>query len=812
MSRKLMTKPKHKAPKAPQRGLNRFVAALMAVSLVSLTLTAVSASAADSNTLMTGNVKRPTDGSGYWPTSNLREWLNGSASTVNFTSNPPSAANLKVAQHAYDKEAGFLTNFTAAEQDAIAVTERRSFVSPSDKEAMAGGGGTAGMGRADGYRPGPFANFINQDIKTTWTQKTYKTVNDKVFTLQINEIAEYVEKRGISLQKQVTPQLASKFNISNPNYAWSSGYSRSDLWGERLSSLTSAGLYAERVTSDHMGVVPAMHIKPTYVLPSGKAASTLQVGNTVTMGKYLGAPIEWTVINMTDGYPLLWASKIVTIKSFDALGDQSYVNSNSVNFTSPQVSILNSMKYTPKPGATDGVEPRIYIGNEADLNSAQTGPWTIQIAASDAGSGVDYFVTPEGEKKYGTSFTYPINANDYYDFKVVDKAGNWSGFTVPVGNIAPPVGVQVTPSTTGWSNKDVTVDIATSTAKAGWDAPGPIVFDGIVTEGPTWPEYTSYAGKKVRITGDVKMLSYSEPVGSRTVSMRWYYFQTNKVGDNYFINTRYDTLQQTPMSGLTTAGSTFHFDTTATVGGNYFSDMRPRLQQSGGSEDAGKFKFEFTNVKYELVDGQGFSIQNITLPSGQVVNSQSYTDTLTTDGTYTYKVMDSRGVTTSKDVTVKIDKVKPTAAVTGNPTAWTNQEAKIKVVGADDKSGVRSITTPNGEVVDGSTAEYAVSENGTYRFIVTDNAGNATTQNVVVSKVDTNTYDVAVERSYAPVATKYTAGDTLTWTYKITNNSTVGVTNVKPTDSKGTVLTCPKTALAVGEVMTCTGSSAVTYN
>ncbi|MEN6342435.1 MAG: kelch repeat-containing protein [Methanospirillum sp.] len=51
-----------------------------------------------------------------------------------------------------------------------------------------------------------------------------------------------------------------------------------------------------------------------------------------------------------------------------------------------------------------------------------------------------------------------------------------------------------------------------------------------------------------------------------------------------------------------------------------------------------------------------------------------------------------------------------------------------------------------------------------------------------------------------------TAGETVQWTYVVTNTGGLPLTNVAVTDSRGVAVTAPKTALAVGEAMTCTAS------
>ncbi|MEA2564434.1 MAG: hypothetical protein QOH06_5938 [Acidobacteriota bacterium] len=49
-------------------------------------------------------------------------------------------------------------------------------------------------------------------------------------------------------------------------------------------------------------------------------------------------------------------------------------------------------------------------------------------------------------------------------------------------------------------------------------------------------------------------------------------------------------------------------------------------------------------------------------------------------------------------------------------------------------------------------------------------------------------------------------GSTVTWTYIVTNTGDVALSNLSVTDDKGVAVSCPKTTLAVGESMTCTGS------
>jgi LPXTG-motif cell wall-anchored protein len=54
-----------------------------------------------------------------------------------------------------------------------------------------------------------------------------------------------------------------------------------------------------------------------------------------------------------------------------------------------------------------------------------------------------------------------------------------------------------------------------------------------------------------------------------------------------------------------------------------------------------------------------------------------------------------------------------------------------------------------------------------------------------------------------PTGPSIPVGNTVTWTYVVTNTGNVALTGVTVVDDKGVTVTCPRTTLAVGETMTC---------
>ncbi|MBE6403339.1 MAG: hypothetical protein E7039_06420, partial [Lentisphaerae bacterium] len=113
--------------------------------------------------------------------------------------------------------------------------------------------------------------------------------------------------------------------------------------------------------------------------------------------------------------------------------------------------------------------------------------------------------------------------------------------------------------------------------------------------------------------------------------------------------------------------------------------------------------------------------------------------TVSENGTYTFRVTDRVGNVIEQSVTVdNIDKVAPTLEISGNPTEWTNQNVTLKAIVSDG-----TVMFNNGTIwLTGS--EFTVSKNGTYKFRVTDRAGNETEKTVVVDKIDKVAPDVPV--------------------------------------------------------------------
>lgn len=118
------------------------------------------------------------------------------------------------------------------------------------------------------------------------------------------------------------------------------------------------------------------------------------------------------------------------------------------------------------------------------------------------------------------------------------------------------------------------------------------------------------------------------------------------------------------------------------------------------------------------------------------------------------------------------DTTPPIGGYNLSTTAWTTGNVTINVTATDAQSGVKSITTPDGTTVAGPTCSYKVSGNGTYNFVLTDNAGNTCTYPVTVSNIDRSvsvSYTSSVAYTVDPDNTgSPTSGGDIT----LTNNNT----------------------------------------
>lgn len=655
-------------------------------------------------------------GTSYWKSSNIREWLNSEEKHVSYTMATPS----------YGDEAGFLSNFTESERNAIAVTKRRNPQTNGYYQTSEGGSKDIFMGISS-----ESTGFTFEEFTANWKDYYYHKTNDKVFLLSIPEMFYYYESK-FDNNKIPYSEEASK-RIANPSNRWLFSTGWVNIGNEDyIYSIGEDGKYEQKLAYYKTGIVPALHVKPEYVFSDGRRADSLNIGDIVKFGRYNNFDMEWVVINKTsNGYPLLFSTKIIDDKEFNKPSNTIYKESNYINFTSHDVDISEDLNLSGKNG--DASIPTMNVVNESDMFSRRAGSYNIVINASDS-SGINYILLPNGNKIYNnSSVSYNVSTNDKYTFIASDNNGNKRRFVVPIGNINSPSQVLAIPSATGWTNQDVSVDIFASN-DVGTEVSEHIQRwrDDYLTG--VWANYSSYANKTIRISGSVEFVSSNVDNTGIDASIGVHYnnLYKGKTGD-YHVGYEWKTVRTYKLSDLQSSGKR-NFSIEYTIPGDYYMNLRPwtTITVPHGNQD---HAVKWTNIKYELVDSQDFGISKIVLPDGREVFDKKYTDVLTQDGNYLYEIHDKNGNIYHKTIRALIDKDAPELDI-NYETRFTNKNLNIDVSARDSKSGINNTRLPDGTSTSRPRTTYYAKENGELVFTATDNAGNKTVKTVNIKNID----------------------------------------------------------------------------
>ena len=132
-------------------------------------------------------------------------------------------------------------------------------------------------------------------------------------------------------------------------------------------------------------------------------------------------------------------------------------------------------------------------------------------------------------------------------------------------------------------------------------------------------------------------------------------------------------------------------------------------------------------------------VSRIQTPDGNWVIGTTAGYTVFENGVYQFAVVDKLGNQSIQSISIdSIDKIAPTLKLTQSITNWANKNI-ISVSASDnaDGSGIKSITLPDGQVIDASTTTYNILKNGTYKFTTIDNVGNKTVESITLNNIDT---------------------------------------------------------------------------
>lgn len=224
-------------------------------------------------------------GNNYWASSDLRAWLNGVGDEIAYdASGAPKKGTTKDGFNAYEKEAGFLTEFTKEEQNAILGTKHKQLVDEVNSTADSIVNKEAKLHR--------YESEMNQCL-TNYEEARYLLTEEKVFLLDIKEFHDYVYQAGFSVLKEPTKkaqeanEAKSKLSFSpywlrtprasyaedsaDPKYGGLSakpdGASVRVIYGNQY-------ILAKDAYDGSVGVVPALYLDKECLITKGKGTTS----------------------------------------------------------------------------------------------------------------------------------------------------------------------------------------------------------------------------------------------------------------------------------------------------------------------------------------------------------------------------------------------------------------------------------------------------------------------------------------------------------------------------------------------------------
>ena len=716
------------------RGILISTIAIVAFGIMSYATETTTMSIEDKNRLL-GAVARE------WESSNLREWLNSDKTDVDYTAIEPS----------YKDEAGFLsdTNFTQEERDAIAVTRH-------------GGGWQYSLeGNENDTLYISRRSVAHNDF----------IYNDKVFILHYTDMVNFIERNNQLLnenEKYYSDYLKNITNKENKyDYLVNSGYvNKSYTDVNEMYSSTLHTLSGRKQNN----IVPALSLKPDYTLSNGIKAKDLDVGSKVIFGKYNGEPIEWQVINKSDnGYPLLWSTKIIMIKEYDARGDINPLKSDYINFDTYEVDIASDTGENKSWETDEAIlsTPVITIENESVLTTPTTDTSiTIKIKATDDNNSIRKIILPDGSVVNGSTAEYTLSKNGEYDIIAENSQGVITVRHIITKAINTPAEVTITTDkddSSKWTNKPVTVTVSATNNGAYTTTISAKETGYNDIKSSKFPDWVPLGKKRIRITGtlynkisDSDIENYNLDMDA-TIRLRlnYRYYTINKTGNKYELYLTYSLAQ------LKEDGE-IYIDEILTMPKDVYSKLSVRLSLMDRNSNYMRTGYNWgaSDFNIEVLDKDDLKIEEITFPDGNVIKNDTSTYTIFEKGIYTFSARDNRDIVTSKTIELDIDMVNPELDIT-YPTDLTENNITLNINATDDLSGIKSIKLPNGEYRTNSVDEkplsvkYNITENGNYTFETTDFAGNKVSKTIVIDNIDKNPPTL----SYTLTPNTWTNGD-----------------------------------------------------
>lgn len=152
------------------------------------------------------------------------------------------------------------------------------------------------------------------------------------------------------------------------------------------------------------------------------------------------------------------------------------------------------------------------------------------------------------------------------------------------------------------------------------------------------------------------------------------------------------------------------------------------------------------------IEGYSYIIDNnpSTIPNNQsnVYKEEISIPKLTSDDKYYLhvKAIDNQGnpsTATHYEFDVyDVDISAPSIEIKPSETSLTHDDVILDIVATDSQSSIKSITLPDGKVINDDSVKYRVKENGDYIFVAEDIGGNVVKKNYTVDNIDKSTSSI----------------------------------------------------------------------
>ena len=210
------------------------------------------------------NYKRDKYGSNYWKDSNMRSWLNSTATAVEvkwLCGNPPKADY--VDGNAYDGKAGFLNDFSKAEIAAMETITQRSLVShPEYKHGIYDGDGRSDLE----------LNYDIQNVASNFEVAYGENSTEKVFLLDVKQVNAVWKNFGSYYVGKNNQDVSWPYWLRTPV---------TDCNHDMRYVHNNGTIGRESPQRDYIGIRPAFYLSTNYYIAT--------LGNGTQTNPYIGS-------------------------------------------------------------------------------------------------------------------------------------------------------------------------------------------------------------------------------------------------------------------------------------------------------------------------------------------------------------------------------------------------------------------------------------------------------------------------------------------------------------------------------------------